>query len=232
MSDLVRIKRFRNTVEAEIAKSFLEQQGIHAAVSAVDAGGTVSGLAGRLVGEGALYVLGNDVDAIVRAANEALVGGHGVDGAVHRTAGPGLFEECRTIGYCPEGDARITKGYLLPARHVIHTVGPVWEGGQYGEAKLLRSCYIESLKLVEANNVETVAFPCIAAGEPPSPSVISENELRAGMRFLHPGPEGAGFNDALHLIRVTDYLQPLGEGKALTIIGGYGSRHSTGAPAP
>jgi O-acetyl-ADP-ribose deacetylase len=104
------------------------------------------------------------VDAIVTAANEALVGGHGVDGAVHRAAGPGLFEECRTIGYCPEGEARITKGYLLPARYVIHTVGPVWEGGRYEEARLLKSCYIESLKLAEANGIETMAFPCIATG--------------------------------------------------------------------
>jgi O-acetyl-ADP-ribose deacetylase len=104
------------------------------------------------------------VDAIVTAANEALVGGHGVDGAVHRAAGPGLFEECRTIGYCPEGEARITRGYLLPARYVIHTVGPVWEGGQYGEAPLLRSCYVESLKLAEAKDVTTIAFPCIATG--------------------------------------------------------------------
>jgi O-acetyl-ADP-ribose deacetylase len=104
------------------------------------------------------------VDAIVTAASEALVGGHGVDGAVHRAAGPGLFEECLTIGYCPEGEARITKGYLLAARCVIHTVGPVWEGGDYGEAELLRSCYRESLKLAEANGVKTIAFPCIASG--------------------------------------------------------------------
>jgi O-acetyl-ADP-ribose deacetylase len=104
------------------------------------------------------------VDALVTAANEALVGGHGVDGAVHRAAGPGLFEECRTIGYCPEGEARITKGYLLPAQFVIHTVGPVWEGGYYGEAELLKSCYRESLKLADANGIKTVAFPCIATG--------------------------------------------------------------------
>jgi O-acetyl-ADP-ribose deacetylase len=105
-----------------------------------------------------------DVDAIVTAANEALVGGHGVDGAVHRAAGPGLFEECRKIGYCPEGEARITKGYLLPARYVIHTVGPVWGGGGFGEEALLKSCYMESLKLAEANGIKTIAFPCIATG--------------------------------------------------------------------
>lgn len=104
------------------------------------------------------------IDAIVSAANEALVGGSGVDGAIHRAAGPGLLEECLTIGYCPEGEARITKGYLLPAQFVIHTVGPVWEGGGYGESELLASCYRESLKLAESHNVTTIAFPCIATG--------------------------------------------------------------------
>jgi O-acetyl-ADP-ribose deacetylase len=102
--------------------------------------------------------------AIVSAANEALIGGSGVDGAIHRAAGPGLLEECRTLGYCPEGEARITKGYLLPAKFVIHTVGPVWERGDYDEADLLASCYRESLKLAESHNVTTMAFPCIATG--------------------------------------------------------------------
>ncbi len=105
-----------------------------------------------------------DVDAIVTAANEALVGGHGVDGAVHRAAGPGLFEECRTLGYCPEGEARITQGHRLPAKHIIHTVGPVWEGGDFGEAALLASCYRESLQLAETHDLSTIAFPCIATG--------------------------------------------------------------------
>jgi O-acetyl-ADP-ribose deacetylase (regulator of RNase III) len=105
-----------------------------------------------------------DVDAVVTAANEALVGGHGVDGAIHRAAGPGLFAECREIGYCPEGEARITKGYLLRARHVIHTVGPVWEDGDHDEAELLRSCYRSSLELAEANGIKSIAFPCIATG--------------------------------------------------------------------
>jgi O-acetyl-ADP-ribose deacetylase (regulator of RNase III) len=104
------------------------------------------------------------VDAIVNAANEALIGGSGVDGAIHRAAGPGLFEECRSIGYCPEGEARITGGYLLPAKSVIHTVGPVWEGGAYGEADLVASCYRESLALAASHDVQTIAFPCIATG--------------------------------------------------------------------
>lgn len=104
------------------------------------------------------------VDAIVTAANESLCGGGGVDGAVHRAAGPGLFEECRTIGICPEGEARITHGYLLPASRIIHTVGPVWDGGGYGERETLTRCYRESLRLAEENGVETIAFPCIATG--------------------------------------------------------------------
>lgn len=110
------------------------------------------------------------VDAIVTAANEALVGGHGVDGAVHRAAGPGLFAECRTLGYCPEGQARITKGYLLPAKYVIHTVGPVWEGGDYGETELLASCYRESLNLAQTHGISTIAFSCIATGAHEYPS--------------------------------------------------------------
>ena len=104
------------------------------------------------------------VDAIVTAANESLCGGGGVDGAVHRAAGPGLFEECRTIGICLEGEARITHGYLLPASRIIHTVGPVWDGGGYGERETLTRCYRESLRLAVENGVETIAFPCIATG--------------------------------------------------------------------
>lgn len=143
----------------------------------------------------------SDAEAIVNAANESLLGGSGVDGAIHRAAGPELLAECRTLHGCPTGQARLTGGYHLKAKYVLHTPGPVWQGGAHGEAAALASCYRACLELATENNIQSVDFPCISTGVFGYPAMqAAAVSLRAIMDFLRE-------HDTPHQVRVVCHTE-------------------------